>query len=120
MGDKANLYFFPTTNQLEIVFSLFIAYFSFLTAPSAAKPIRKSSTTPNFLNKTAPAFTSNALQKAAQLGAKFAKKKAAIAKRQDSDSDDELKLQASVSSKFTQGKREDEESSEWGRWKSIS
>ena len=69
--------------------------------------MKKSSTTPNFLNKTAPAFTSSALQKAAQLGAKFAKKKAAIAKKLESDSDEDLNLKKDVSAHNVQGRKDD-------------
>ena len=66
---------------------------SFIAVPTS-KPIKKSATAPSFLNKTAPSgYTSSALQKAAQLGAKFAKKKAQITKTQeDSDIEEELGL----------------------------
>ncbi|XP_033636222.1 uncharacterized protein C19orf44-like [Asterias rubens] len=61
-------------------------------ATSGGISMKKSATTPNFLNKTAPVYASSALQKAAKLGAKFSKQKRSTDNLPDSESDFDISL----------------------------
>ncbi|XP_038068630.1 uncharacterized protein C19orf44-like [Patiria miniata] len=71
---------------------------------SGGSTLKKSATTPSFLNKSAPVYASAALQKAAQLGAKFAKQKRSADNLPDSESDFDISLSDESGSNVQQKK----------------